>query len=621
SRYDLPTFVVNVKPDKGYYLPGQNAEVEVRADYLFGQPVKKGKVKVVREEERRWNYREQKYDVIEKDKYEGETDAEGRFVAHVKLDDAHEDIADQDYKRFEDVSYAAYFTDETTGRTEQRRFDIRVTKEEIHVYVIEIDRGLAPNFPTQFYVSTSYADGSPASCEVAISKFTKLDDNSIKATLLTTVKTNNYGLARVTGLRLTENEDEDAEIKLGLKATGQNGKLGSHTDNTHWEQKPLIRVETDKSLYRPGEPIRAVITSNVPNLRVLVDIAQDGHLLKWQDVQLRDGRAEILVPYQREFQNLVTVTAFSRNKTDSNVYFPIGSRAVLYPHDDELKLEVQTKKTTYQPNEEALIEVRARTSDKRAAQSVIGAVVIDRAVEERARTDGEFKGRFGFDSYFYHSGRPQSFAGFTLNDLKKIDLSKPLPNGFDLVAEVVLSQMGGDLNWMYSGDDFTTDQSEAFGPTIKLQLKPIETALETQYKERGVYPKDKASLENILTSSQINFADYKDPWGTPYLVEFSTETQHDLLTFVCAGADKRFDTADDFSVLTMKQEYFRFIGEAMKRAVEIYQARTGDYVRDEITLKAELKREGIDFDSLRDPWGQPYSIGFRLGYGSYSVNV
>ena len=43
SRYDLPNFVVNVKPDRGYYLPGQNAEIIVSADYLFDQPVKQGR--------------------------------------------------------------------------------------------------------------------------------------------------------------------------------------------------------------------------------------------------------------------------------------------------------------------------------------------------------------------------------------------------------------------------------------------------------------------------------------------------------------------------------------------------------------------------------------------------
>lgn len=55
SRYELPNFAVGLKSDRSYYLPNQNAAVEVSAAYLFGQPVKHGKVRLVRETERTWN--------------------------------------------------------------------------------------------------------------------------------------------------------------------------------------------------------------------------------------------------------------------------------------------------------------------------------------------------------------------------------------------------------------------------------------------------------------------------------------------------------------------------------------------------------------------------------------
>jgi hypothetical protein len=60
SRYELPQFSVAAKPDKTFYLPGEStAEITVSADYLFGKPVAKGTVKIVREKERRWNYKRQ----------------------------------------------------------------------------------------------------------------------------------------------------------------------------------------------------------------------------------------------------------------------------------------------------------------------------------------------------------------------------------------------------------------------------------------------------------------------------------------------------------------------------------------------------------------------------------
>jgi MG2 domain/Macroglobulin domain MG4/Macroglobulin domain MG3 len=62
SRYDLPTYSVVVTPDRPYFLPGQDANVEVRADYLFGKPVQHAKVRVVRRDAWEWNYREQKWE-------------------------------------------------------------------------------------------------------------------------------------------------------------------------------------------------------------------------------------------------------------------------------------------------------------------------------------------------------------------------------------------------------------------------------------------------------------------------------------------------------------------------------------------------------------------------------
>ncbi len=54
SRYDLPNFAVKTRANKTYYLPNENrAEIEVQADYLFGKPVTKGKVRVVLEKEKR----------------------------------------------------------------------------------------------------------------------------------------------------------------------------------------------------------------------------------------------------------------------------------------------------------------------------------------------------------------------------------------------------------------------------------------------------------------------------------------------------------------------------------------------------------------------------------------
>src|SRR5689334_7490733 len=225
SRYDLPNFSVSVAPDRGYYLPGQNAVVRVRADYLFGQPVTRGHVRVVRETEREWNYREQKWDIEEGDKYEGETDASGAFVANVDLEKDHEEL-DDNY--FRDVTYAAYFTDPTTNRTEQRRFDLRVTKDPIHVYVIEKYDFWNHNrtLPVTFYISTFYADGSPARCKVNLT-FADPSSTTKDPKPVVTLRTNRYGLAKAGNIRFPRAVKDLDDVEMTVSAVDATGRKGS----------------------------------------------------------------------------------------------------------------------------------------------------------------------------------------------------------------------------------------------------------------------------------------------------------------------------------------------------------------------------------------------------------
>src|SRR6266536_1954633 len=65
SRYELPTFVVNAKPDRSYYLPERKASVEINAAYLFGKPVPKGAVRISQLEERKWIFAKQKWEIDE----------------------------------------------------------------------------------------------------------------------------------------------------------------------------------------------------------------------------------------------------------------------------------------------------------------------------------------------------------------------------------------------------------------------------------------------------------------------------------------------------------------------------------------------------------------------------
>jgi len=630
SRYDLPNFVVNTKTDKPYYTPEQTlAEVDVKADYIFGQPVKRGKVRVAREKERTWNYEEQKYDIDEGATYEGNTDENGHFKASINLKEEFERFSDYEDSKFFDISFAAYFTDPTTNRTEQRRFNIRVTKHPIHVYTARLYYSQNKNLPFEFFVTTYYADGTPAECEVSVKEeLPETNSEAESATTLRplkTVKTNRFGVAKVTDIKPQGGaENREDKVQFVLSAKDAQGRVGEHKQSTKFEDEEFVRVSLNKTLYRDGEAITANITATALDEFVVVEVARDGKVIHSQITQLRDGQARVSIPYNADFKGLLSIVAYlPHSKGNWNYYhdIPMGAANVLFPRDEELKTNIRMDKEKYQPGDSANVSFDIRNPNGKPAESALGVVVFDKAVEERARTDSEFGANFGFYGAMRKLLRDEgSAAGYSLRDLYKLDMKKPLPEGLDVLAELLVGTTYYEPNF-FKADNFEDNYKDVFGSIINGQFNFFTQTLNTKYTNNKVYPTNEEELQRLLFQSNISIKQLIDPWGTVYRYSFKTEDRNQLLYVSSAGADKRFDTYDDLYINIFSREYFRFTGEAINRAIQRYHNRTGEFVRNDSTLKNELKKEGIDFDSLRDPYGKPYRIIITPSYKTYITSV
>lgn len=626
SRYELPNFSVNVEPDRGFYLPGQNAKVKVRADYLFGQPVKRGHVRVVKETNRNWNFREQRWDINEGEKYEGQTDAQGVFVANVDLEDVHEDLSGWRYAQFKDLTYAAYFTDPTTNRTEQRRFNLRVTKEAIHVYLVKNTAadGHSVGMPLQLYVSTFYADGSPARCKLNIEltpeEKSKANKQGSDRPLRRTVQTNGYGLVK-TSIRLDDQFDVGTLLTLQLRATDGKGGTGSaKLEEILIDDQSSVVVDTEKSLYRTGEPVVASIASSLPDQTIVVEVAKNASVIRFERVRLRGGRATVNFPYTPKFTGEITIAAYPDFADKDRL---IGVRTILYPTNPELKLNVKTSQASYRPGEDASVRFNVRTSDGQAAESALGVVVTDKAVEERMRTDSEFGGRY--QSYNHtltqFLGFDEQLAGITFRDLQRLDMTKPVSPDLDLVAEVLLNYYRTYYPTFYGGNDYKSELASVFGSTINWQVRPVYEALFSRYSRTLQHPTDEKTMREYLREGNVDFQELYDPWGMNYRAVFSIEERLDWLTLWSAGADKRFSTGDDFTVLQMHWEYFKPLGQAIQRIVDSYHKRTGGYIRDRETLRDELAREGTLLEQKRDRWDKPYRFDFGVEQTTYVIRI
>jgi hypothetical protein len=634
SRYDLPNFSVTAKADRPYYLGGQKPSVEVRADYLFGQPVKRGRVRVVRQTERNWNYKEQKYETEEEQAVEGEL-KEGLYLARLDLAEEHEDLAESGYQRYRDLDFVAYVTDPTTNRTEQRRFQLRLTKEPIHLYVVQGRYRQAEGLPLAFYLAASYADGAPAECAVTVyeeggTKRRAGGDGRVHAVTeadraLVNVRTNRYGVAKVSG-PVVRNLRSGENIPLRFVARDRAGRTGRHGDD-FWvgrdrSRVPEIRVETDKSVYAAGEQVRVELSSNAERMSVVVDAVAEGRVLYSRPARLAGGRAVLFIPTGPDFAGAVSVAVMSAapGRDDDSDAYSLGSRTIVFPRDRELKLDVKLSQKSFRPGEEADAQFAVRTADGRRTSGALGVVVFDKAVEERARTDGEAGRGFGFaGSFFDYWYGYSTVAGVTRRDVERLNPAGKRPAGFDTVAELLYNnETYYGSHRVATGTDFDREQARVFADLVKAHLRPVRNALALHYDATADYPADEAALVRTLAQSGVDFAALRDPWGQPYRPRFSSERENDRLELYTAGADERPDTDDDFVAASLSWPYFRKTGEAINRAAAEYHKRTSGYVRDLNTLHAETRRDGLDAAALHDRWGQPYRFHFEM-HGTYFV--
>lgn len=620
SRYDLPTFTVNAKPDRKYYLPGQNAAVVVSAEYLFGKPVARGHVRVIRDDEREWNYQQQKWEVHPGKVYEGETNSTGDFVADIDLSQDHKTLADDDYLRFRDISYTAYFTDPTTGRTEHRRFDLRLTKDRIHIYVMPAGES-AVKHTVDFYLSTYYADGSPARCAVGIhaSSAQVLAGTLAENVLLRTVHTNAYGLARVFDLGVPAEGITNQQLGLTFEAEDKNGASGKHTEDFWFYDSGSIRVETDKALYRSGDPIEVSLTSDDANATVEVGADSRWRFITSRMVHLHHGKAAITLDPSDQFEGPVTIYAYELGKRPNGYFgdtYAQGSHTVLFPHDTSLKVDVRLSKSTYRPGEEAEADFHVESADSGSAESALGIVAVDKAVEERERSDADLQNPWQYAAFSTDWFDSFSLSGVSRADLDKVDLSKPLPPGFDLLAEILL-QSGADTG-QFDDSGSEPNLHTLFSSAIDPPLAPVLAALRAQIKKDS-NPEGANGIREFLGTT--NLGDLRDPWGTAYGVAIEPSGTDYKISITSAGPDQKMGTGDDFEVASEGWPYFAPYADMIQKAAQDYHARTGGYIRDSKVLESELLRRGLNFSSLRDPWQHPYRAEFGIEQNFYTIEV
>ena len=438
-----------------------------------------GHVRVVREDERTWNNRTEKYDTKEGKSVEGELDAKGSLAAHIDLsEDEKTELENNTPNSFTDLHYAAYVTDASTHRTEQRRFDVRVTAHALHIYLTG-QPAQTEGLPQQYFLAVSSADGSPDECDLDLSLLphTFIDEPEAqrisRALPLQHLHTSALGLVRVDLPTYEALQKQMPPLAPGAKpgfqgsdnptlyiaAHDANGRTGSSVESLEEPQMPL-RLTPAKRLYRPGDTVDLTVESATledPGLSHQRSdhphLTQHGDLvLGARQVKLAKGRASVsFVSDERYTGELVAVAFAIPERREGKSYnmghygrygqddaVVVASTDLLFPRDNALHVSVKLPHDTYRPGDEAIVKLAVRGPQDVDGDlagpnaTALGIVAVDQAVVERNRSDSDFGG--SSISPFYFRMYPGGFqsgdvAGITIPFLRQLDLDKPLPSG------------------------------------------------------------------------------------------------------------------------------------------------------------------------------------------------
>ena len=202
-------------------------------------------------------------------------------------------------------------------------------------------------------------------------------------------------------------------------------------------------------------------------------------------------------------------------------------------------------------------------------------------------------------------GYGDGFGSVNVKDLNELDLTKPISAEMQLVAEIILHDAYYRPS-SFRSDDYVNTVRSVFEPLMRRKMQPIETSLRYAYEQKAnLHPVNDAGLRNILEPYGVDFSSMRDPWGESYRTSYRVEKNRDLITIMSNGPDKLPDTRDDITAMTAGFEYFTPMGRTIDAAVQGYHARTGNFIRGERELFAE-----IGIREMLDRFGRRYTTTF-----------
>src|SRR5579875_1733181 len=278
--YVLPKFQITLKPDQGYYRPGQLVTCRLRALYFFGKPVANAEVKVTVSTLDVENH--------ELATFEVHTDAVGSYTFRYRLPEA---LVGQPMAQGNALVNFNVKVKDTAEQEQEAAVSVPVSSQPLHITIVPESETLLPNMPNRVYVAVTTPDGQPVpNAQVHFQIVTNPSIPNRNTNLSLQCVTNALGVGEI------EFVPKDSQCRVLCTASDKQERKGTlSTDLGTWQTAALL-LRVDKPLAKVGDVLQLTCFSQQKTGTVYLDVLRNHQTILTDVIPIQNGKGTLNLP-------------------------------------------------------------------------------------------------------------------------------------------------------------------------------------------------------------------------------------------------------------------------------------------------------------------------------------
>ncbi|HID08391.1 MAG TPA: hypothetical protein EYP10_14735, partial [Armatimonadetes bacterium] len=534
DRYVLPKFKVALETKKRFYLPGDEFEGVIKANYFFGKPVAGGEVLI----------KLSSFDVKWSDFAElrGRTDENGVYRFKHRLPTY---FVGQPLEQGKALLKVEVRVTDKAEHEEHITETFPVAKEAISVVVIPESQSIARDVANTLFIVTTYPDGTPAKTKVTVS------GKGIKWS----------GATDAMGIAEMQFVPRSERVRFTVKARDAQGNVG-HLVKA-FERKvneEAIILRTNKAIAKIGDVLKLTILSTRRGGTVYLDAIRGRQTVLTKAIELNGARRAVRLPLTEQMMGTLTLHAYRITRTGHI----IRDTKVTYVNPaTDLRIAVKPDRKTYLPGGRAQVDFAVTDAQGHPVLAALGITIVDESVYALQEMQP------GLEKVYFMLEREIMKPRYEIHGFEPLRILRerpPMPRvearpvaldeTRERAARVLFAAAMPNLHTLHVNTWKVRAEKlrEKWLEHGRKVYKRIWNALARYHKRHGEYPAPDEAIDALVREKFITRRDTLDPLGNPYRIKaHGRGWGRRVWSFVLisAGPDGKFGTDDDVRVLPL----------------------------------------------------------------------